>query len=752
MVISAYNEERSIKQKIENCLALNYPAEKLQFYVVSDCSDDQTDEIVREYEDRGVILVRQNERLGKTAGLNKVMTLIDSDLVVFSDANAMYDPEAVRFLVRHFVDPEIGYVVGHARYIDSSTSSAAQSENFYWNIEVMLKQWESNFSSVVGGDGAIYMIRPELYEPLEETDINDFVNPLQIIAAGYRGIFDSNAYCTEEAADDFEKEFGRKVRIVNRSFNGLLRVKQLLNPFRFPRFCWLVVSHKLLRWFSPFIFIAHFISSLALSASPYASVYGVVSLCLYILVTLLAFSGALKQRNFKLFFIPYYFLLMNIACASGVLSRFSGEKITTWSTIREQGSSRQAGALSTVIVSAIIFVPSIFTLMVPPEIETGIISVLILGLIFSLIYTYLGYPLLLLPSRLLFRHRHKIDETFRPTVTLLIAAYNEAGAINDKLKNSLELEYPSDKLNIVVVSDGSTDGTNTIVNAYTGSKIRLMAFSKNRGKVTALNDAIPTIDSELVVLSDANVMYQSDAILKMVRHFADPQIGAVSGKVVLLNNELSYAEAENQYYSIEHFIQSVEGETGSMIGADGAMYALRRELYPFPPEDTILDDFVISMSVVRRGYRLIHAKEALGFERNEQEIGGEFNRKVRIIAGGIQCLLRRQILPPATDLLSWFKLISHKVLRWICGPLLIVLLLVYAYAFLVRLDHAIIIDFCIGATLFSLILGLICMRFPNLKKIKILSLIHYLLVMHLASVKGCWRGLLGRQPVTWKRG
>jgi hypothetical protein len=147
-------------------------------------------------------------------------------------------------------------------------TAAGLSEEKYWSFEARLKQWESAFSSVVGGDGAIYAIRRKLWEPLQDSDINDFVNPLQIVAKGYRGVFDSEAWCTERPAGDFTKEFARKVRIVNRSFNGLLRVPQVLNPFLVGRFALLIFSHKLLRWFSPFILIGHlFFSVMALGAN-----------------------------------------------------------------------------------------------------------------------------------------------------------------------------------------------------------------------------------------------------------------------------------------------------------------------------------------------------------------------------------------------------------------------------------------------------------------------------------------------------
>ena len=230
LIISAYNEETVLRDKLHNTLELDYPRDKFRVMVVSDGSTDATDAIVEEFADQGVLLVRPEKRQGKTAGLNLALEQVDGDIVVFSDANAIYDRNVLRKLARNFADPQVGYAVGHARYQMDEQTAAGASEGSYWNFEVRLKQWESDFASVVGGDGAIYAIRTSLWEPLQKTDINDFVNPLQIVAKGYRGIFDAEAWCSEQPAGEFSKEFGRKVRIVNRSFNGLLRVPQVLPP------------------------------------------------------------------------------------------------------------------------------------------------------------------------------------------------------------------------------------------------------------------------------------------------------------------------------------------------------------------------------------------------------------------------------------------------------------------------------------------------------------------------------------------
>ncbi len=383
--------------------------------------------------------------------------------------------------------------------------------------------------------------------------------------------------------------------------------------------------------------------------------------------------------------------------------------------------------------------------------STCIIDTAILLLFFLQVYTLVGYPFVLKKIHPLFLRPHQIDNEYEPSVTLLIAAYNEASILADKLTNSLQLDYPPHKLRILVVSDGSTDETDLIASRFADQRIELLSLAPNRGKMTALNEGFRTISSEIVVLSDANVMYDPASIRKLVRHFIDPSIGAVSGKVTLVNDHLSYAAAEGQYYGIEHSIQQLEGDTGSMIGSDGAMYALRRELYRPLPADTILDDFVISMGVVSQGFRLIHEQEAVAYERNIEEIGREFQRKTRIIAGGVQTLLRRQIFPPKDDLLTWFKLISHKVLRWMIGPMALLMTILMIFRLWMPSPPSWPVAILAGMAAVCFLLGCSAHFVPILRRFKCIVLPHYLLIMLCASLVGCWRGLLGRQSVTWKR-
>lgn len=378
----------------------------------------------------------------------------------------------------------------------------------------------------------------------------------------------------------------------------------------------------------------------------------------------------------------------------------------------------------------------------------AVISALLIILASIIVSNFGAYSLLLRLIAKFVTVEHKIDEELTPSVTVLIAAYNEAAVLEEKLENCLTLDYPDKLLNILVVSDGSTDNTDEIVRTFANREIDLFVNPENKGKATALNNGMQQITSDIVVLSDANVMYQPDAIHKLVRHFADPNIGAVSGKVVLLNDDLSYSDAENTYYSVEHNIQQLESDTGNLIGADGAMYALRRELFrPLLP-DTLLDDFVLSMGVVQQHKRLIFDAEALGFEQNTAEIDSEYNRKVRIVAGGIQSLKRNTVWPPPGNPLTAIKLTGHKIIRWIIGPAIVLFICLALLLGLITGNPWLIVFACLAAIGYPA-MQLTTTLFPSLLKNRLVSVINYLLVMIKASLVGCYKSLAS-QKISWR--
>jgi cellulose synthase/poly-beta-1,6-N-acetylglucosamine synthase-like glycosyltransferase len=339
LLISVYNERSVIRHKLENSLALDYPQNSVEILVVSDASDDGSDEIISELALRGVHLVRQPQRLGKSAGLNLGVSRAVGEILVFSDANAIYQPDAIRQLVCHFADSRIGYVVGNARYVErAGAEPSAESEGLYWKLETWLKEKESDFGSVVGGDGAIYAIRRELFTPLLPTDINDFLNPLQIIARGYRGVYEPRAVCYEEAGDSFEKEFGRKVRIISRAFHAIRRAPAILLPWTQPRHWFALISHKLLRWFAPVFLILLLLTNLFLWRSAFYRLAFLLQLVFYFL----AAAGWVVQKwrkPPKILYLPYYFCLVNLASLFGVLKSFRGSLSPTWQTIRQEAQT-----------------------------------------------------------------------------------------------------------------------------------------------------------------------------------------------------------------------------------------------------------------------------------------------------------------------------------------------------------------------------------------------------------------------------
>ena len=334
-VISAFNEVSVIAEKIENTIALNYPKELLQIVVISDESDDGTDEIVARYKE--VDLIRQTPRGGKSAGINSSIGQFTGEILLFSDANAIYHPDAVTNLVRHFADSKVGYVAGRQLY-QVGGGEASESENTYWDFELKLKSWESRLSSVVGGDGAIMAMRRSLFSPLKYDDINDFVLPLRMVVAGYLGRFEPQAICYEEVAPSFVGEFRRKIRIVNRSLRAVSRVPGALNPFRVGVFAAQLFCHKVVRWFAAYLMLVAFITNLllAIDGSRFYTALLAVQVCFYGTALLARLT---KIGRFKPVMLTYYFCLANLAGAIGVFNFFLGKKFVTWTPQRDPASS-----------------------------------------------------------------------------------------------------------------------------------------------------------------------------------------------------------------------------------------------------------------------------------------------------------------------------------------------------------------------------------------------------------------------------
>ena len=335
MIISAFNEESSIGRKLENALSTDYPESALEFIVVSDGSTDATEKIVSEYvrRDSRVRLISIDTQSGKSAGLNQAVPLATGDLIVFSDANSIYNPDAVRKMVLAFEQADVGYVVGSALYQDEVEDAVKVSEGLYWKYELWIKSLESKFFSVVGGDGAIYAIRKSLFSPLSTTDISDFVNPLQIVAAGYRGVFLPQARSYEGGSAHFQEEFKRKRRIVNRSWGAVRQHIGIFSAKRDKKFVFMLVSHKVVRWYSCLFVALAFFTSMILALETDSIVYWLAfGGILTTLVTGLL-GWMLDKRGLdmpKLVYLIYYFYLVGTAGMLGIFDNLSGKTYATW--------------------------------------------------------------------------------------------------------------------------------------------------------------------------------------------------------------------------------------------------------------------------------------------------------------------------------------------------------------------------------------------------------------------------------------
>jgi cellulose synthase/poly-beta-1,6-N-acetylglucosamine synthase-like glycosyltransferase len=293
-------------------------------------------------------------------------------------------------------------------------------------------------------------------------------------------------------------------------------------------------------------------------------------------------------------------------------------------------------------------------------------------------YSYAVYPLLIWGCARLFGRKSTIAipaDADLPAVTLLIAAHNEERWIRDRIENALNLDYPPEKLETIIASDGSTDATTEMVGRYAEPRVRLIDYREQRGKATVLNRSIPEAKGEILVFSDANTLFNPDVVRNLVRWFADPSVGAVCGRLVLTDPKTG-RNLDSLYWQYETFLKINESRLGALLGANGAIYALRRDDYvPIPP-DTIVDDFMIPLLArMRTGRHIIYDAEAVAWEECPPDIRDEFRRRLRIGAGGFQSILRLwRLLSPGQGWIA-FTFVSHKVLRWLCPFMLIVALI-----------------------------------------------------------------------------
>jgi len=370
------------------------------------------------------------------------------------------------------------------------------------------------------------------------------------------------------------------------------------------------------------------------------------------------------------------------------------------------------------------------------------VSVLLVG------YTYLGYPALMGAWAAL-RSRPPRSLGGKPMVSVVIVAHNEAMRIAGRLENLLALDYPRDRLEVLLASDGSTDGTPERARAYVQAGVRVISFETRRGKSAVLNDLVGKARGEIVVLADARQRFETGALRALVGPFANPQVGAVSGELILTENAEGTAVGEGVgfYWRYEKFIRRSESRVDSAVGATGAIYAIRRDLFEPIPEDTILDDVLIPMRIARRGYRVLFEPRARAFDRAAATAGEEFGRKVRTIAGNFQLFAREVwLLNPFRNRL-WLQTVSHKGLR-LLSPLF---LIAAFWANLLLADAPFYRWTLVGQIIFygAALAGYA--RRDARRKFPLLIVPYVLCLLSWATVVAFLRFLTGRQRVTWEK-
>ena len=378
--------------------------------------------------------------------------------------------------------------------------------------------------------------------------------------------------------------------------------------------------------------------------------------------------------------------------------------------------------------------------------------------IFVIVYTFLGYGILLyfiVKIRRLLKGRREIpivDLKDLPTCTLVVAAYNEETFIEEKIANTLALNYPPEKLELLFVTDGSNDQTPDIIRQH--SEIKLLHQAARNGKIAAVHRAVKDVSSDIIIFTDANTCLNPDALINICRHYSDKNVGAVAGeKRILIDRQADASAAgEGFYWKYESTLKKWDSELYSVVGAAGELFSVRSRLYEPVSPDSILDDFMISMLIAKKGYRIIYEPDAYATETASENVTEELKRKVRIAAGGIQSVIW---LGSLLDIFKYgilsFQYISHRVLRWTITPFLV--LLVFALNIILATQTSeILYKGLLAAQLFFYTLaGLGYLLERKHLRVKILFIPYYFCVMNYAVLAGMVRFFRRKQSASWEK-
>jgi cellulose synthase/poly-beta-1,6-N-acetylglucosamine synthase-like glycosyltransferase len=377
-------------------------------------------------------------------------------------------------------------------------------------------------------------------------------------------------------------------------------------------------------------------------------------------------------------------------------------------------------------------------------------------------YTFAGYALLLtilLFFKRLFSDRKKYEVTgidSLPRVCMFVTAYNEADYVDMKVNNMLELDYPIENMQFLWITDGSEDGTPDILKKY--PRMEVHHLPKRNGKIHAMNRGMQFVDASIVIFSDSNTKLCREAVKIIVSTFDDPNVGCIAGekRVISKGTDNAAGSGENLYWKFESWVKQMDSDLNSAVGAVGELFAIRTQLFEEVENDTILDDFIISLRIAEKGFRIVYTPGAFAVETASANVSEELKRKVRIAAGGLQALVRlKNLLNPFRHGLLSFQYISHKVLRWTIAPIALFLLpLINLFILLEEreVNNLQFYSYFLYFQVFLYLMALFGWLLENRKiRFKLLFVPYYFTAINYASILGWLRFLKGKQSVNWEK-
>lgn len=369
------------------------------------------------------------------------------------------------------------------------------------------------------------------------------------------------------------------------------------------------------------------------------------------------------------------------------------------------------------------------------------------------LYTYLGYGLIVWiwakAKSLLNDSKKRYSPDFEPEVTLVVPAYNEGNILKNKIEDCLALDYPAEKLQITFITDGSTDNSEAVLSSY--PQVTHLHSPERGGKSLAENRAMEFVNTPYVIFTDCNTFLNRDAVREMVKHYQDPQVGAVSGEKKILSEDSLSGSGEGLYWKYESFLKRCDSQIHSLMGAAGELVSFRSNLFQPLEKDTILDDFIQSLRIVDKGYKVVYEPNAYAMEAPSVSMAEEMKRKIRICAGGWQSMARlTSLLNPFRQPVVTFLYLSHRVLRWSLTPALLAILLPVSFVLA-----------WLGGGIYSLAFGLQVLFYGAAwagwvldakgVKLKLLVVPLYFTMMNVAVFKGFMRYTRSSQPAAWEK-